>query len=197
MEQLIAFLLGIPAIMAATTIHEFTRAAVSTTLGDTLPKQQKRLTLNPIRHFEPIGMIIMLVCGFGWGQPVNTSAMYYKDRKKGVLLTAIMPNVANFILAFAAMFIARIFAGSYYISVFFMKVCYYSCCLVIYNLLPVAPMDCLKVLSVVMPANKYFRFMQYEKIIQMIFLLLLFMGLGGFFGSIINAFYMLIGGIFF
>lgn len=197
MELLIVFLLGIPAIMVATTIHEFTRAAVSTALGDTLPKQQKRLTLNPIKHFEPIGIIIMLVCGFGWGQPVNTSSMYYKDRKKGVLITAIMPTVANIVLAFAAMFIARILANNSYISVFFMKICYYSCCLVIYNLLPVAPMDCLKVLSVVMPANKYFRFMQYEKIIQMVFLLLLFMGLGGLFGNIINVLYMFIGGVFF
>ena len=68
MYQLIIFLLGIPAIMVATTIHEFTRAAVSTALGDSLPKERGRLTLNPLRHFEPIGLILMLACGFGWGK---------------------------------------------------------------------------------------------------------------------------------
>ena len=77
MNQLIVFLLGIPAIMIATTIHEFTRAAVSSSLGDKLPREQGRLTINPLKHFEPIGMILMLACGFGWGLPVNTSALYY------------------------------------------------------------------------------------------------------------------------
>ena len=65
MEELIIFLMGIPAIMVAVTIHEFTRAAVSTALGDKLPKEKKRITLNPLNHFEPIGMILMLACGFG------------------------------------------------------------------------------------------------------------------------------------
>ena len=95
MNQLIVFLLGIPAIMIATTIHEFTRAAVSSSLGDKLPREQGRLTINPLKHFEPIGMILMLACGFGWGLPVNTSALYYKDRKKGVLITAVAPTIAN------------------------------------------------------------------------------------------------------
>ena len=81
MINLLAILLGIPAIMVATTIHEFTRAAVSTALGDKIPKEEGRLTLNPIKHFEPIGLIIMLACGFGWGKPVNTSSLYYKNRK--------------------------------------------------------------------------------------------------------------------
>lgn len=194
--ELIMFLLGIPAIMVATTIHEFTRAAVSTALGDTLPRDKGRLTLNPLKHFEPIGLIMMMVCGFGWGQPVETSALYYKDRKKGNLLTAIMPTVANLVFAFVAMFIAGITYNTYILSAFFMKVCYFCCCLVIYNLIPVAPMDCVKVLSVVMPANKYFKFMQYEKTIQMIFLLLLFIGLSNIFGGIISTLYMFIGSIF-
>ncbi len=71
MINLLAILLGIPAIMVATTIHEFTRAAVSTALGDKIPKEEGRLTLNPIKHFEPIGLILMLACGFGWGKPVE------------------------------------------------------------------------------------------------------------------------------
>ena len=58
-------------------------------------------------------------------------------------------------------------------------------------------MDCVKVLSVVMPANSYFKFIQYEKIIQMVFLLILFLGLGSFFGGIINLLYLSIGGLFF
>ena len=197
MEQLIVYLLGIPAIMLAATLHEFTRAAVSTAFGDKLPKEEGRLSLNPINHFEPIGMILMLACGFGWGKPVNTSALHYKNRKKGTLITAVSPTIANLIFVFIFMLIANLTSGVYLLSAFFMKSAYFCCCFVIYNLLPVSPMDCVKVLSVVMPANSYFKFIQYEKIIQMVFLLILFLGLGSFFGGIINLLYLSIGGLFF
>ena len=192
MDQLIIFLLGIPAIMVATTIHEFTRAAVSASLGDKLPKEQGRLTINPIKHFEPIGMILMLACGFGWGLPVNTSSLYYKDRKRGVLVTAIAPTVDNLIFAVVFAFIGLLTADFYFLSMFFIKITYYCCCLVIYNLIPVAPMDCLKVLAVVLPANSYYKLIQYEKAIQMGFLFLLFLGFSNFFGSVINMLYMAI-----
>lgn len=195
MEDLIVFLLGIPAIMVAVTIHEFTRAAVSTSFGDKLPREKGRLTLNPLNHFEPIGMILMLACGFGWGKPVETSALYYKNRNKGVLVTAVTPTIANLVFAFVFMFVASLASGIYILSAFFLKISYYCCCLVIYNLLPVEPMDCLKVLSVVMPANSYFKLIQYEKIIQMVFLLLLFFGLSGYLGAIVNVLYLAIGSI--
>ena len=118
MEQLIVYLLGIPAIMLAATIHEFTRAAVSTAFGDKLPKEEGRLSLNPINHFEPIGMILMLACGFGWGKPVNTSALHYKNRKKGTLITAVSPTIANLIFVFIFMLIANLTSGVYLLSVY-------------------------------------------------------------------------------
>ena len=192
MINLLAILLGIPAIMVATTIHEFTRAAVSTALGDKIPKEEGRLTLNPIKHFEPIGLIIMLACGFGWAKPVNTSSLSYKNRKQGVLLTAILPTVANLVLAIVALIIARLVGNAGVLALFFTRIAYFSCCLVIYNLIPVSPMDCLKVLSVVLPANTYFKFVQYEKIIQMAFLFVLFLGLGNVISGIAGGLYYLI-----
>ncbi len=180
--------LGIPGIIVATTIHEFVRAALSTAFGDNYPKSQGRLTLNPFKHFEPIGFLMMFYSGgFGWGKPVETSALYYKNRKRDTLLVAILPSVANLVLGILFMLLPGIFhidhaAGLqlvYYLS-------YYNIALAIYNLLPVAPMDCVKVLAVLMPANQYFRYMQNEKLIQMIFLLLIFFGLvTGFMNSII------------
>ena len=81
-NTLLLMAIGIPGILVATTIHEFTRALLSTIFGDNYPKSQKRLTLNPIRHFEPIGFLMMFYSGgFGWGKPVETSALYYKNRK--------------------------------------------------------------------------------------------------------------------
>ena len=112
MNQLIALLLSVPGILVATTIHEFSRAAVSTALGDRLPRINKRFTLNPFNHFEPIGFILMIVTGFGWGKPVATSASGYKDRKKGSLLTAILPTVINFLIAPLFLFLYAEFLGT-------------------------------------------------------------------------------------
>ena len=83
MDTLLVMLLGIPGIIVATTVHEFTRALLSTIFGDNYPKSKGRVTLNPVKHFEPIGFLMMFYSGgFGWGKPVETSALYYKNRKR-------------------------------------------------------------------------------------------------------------------
>jgi Zn-dependent protease len=165
----------------ATTVHEFTRALFSTIFGDNYPKSQKRLTLNPIRHFEPIGFLMMFYSGgFGWGKPVETSALYYKNRKTQTLLVAIIPSVVNAVLAIVFMGVyvmLRKSGGNMYLVALLNYLAYYNMGLAMYNILPVAPMDCVKVLAVMLPANQYFKLMQNEKMIQMIFLFMLFFGL--------------------
>ncbi len=183
------FLVSIPGIIVATTVHEFTRAAVSTALGDTLPKNRGRLTLNPVKHFEPIGFLLLFYSGgFGWGKPVDTSALYYKNRKRDTLLVAILPSVVNLILGMLFLVLqSKVFGGDSYLGMIFYYLCYYNVGLAVYNFLPVSPMDCAKVLSVSIPANRYFQYLQYEKMIQMIFLFLLFFGfITGIFNVIIG-----------
>ena len=173
------FLVSIPGIIIATTVHEFTRAAVSTALGDTLPKTKGRLTLNPVNHFEPIGFLLLFYSGgFGWGKPVETSALYYKNRKRDTLLVAILPSVVNLILGMIFLVLqSKVFGIDSYLGMIFYYLCYYNVGLAVYNILPVSPMDCAKVLSVSIPANRYFQYLQYEKMVQMIFLFLLFFGI--------------------
>ena len=180
-NTLLLMAIGIPGILVATTIHEFTRALLSTIFGDNYPKSQKRLTLNPARHFEPIGFLLMFYSGgFGWGKPVETSALYYKNRRTQTLLVAILPSVVNLVMGIVFMGIYVMFrknGGNPYLIALLNYLAYYNAGLAMYNLLPVAPMDCVKVLAVVLPANQYFKFMQNEKMIQMIFLFMLFFGL--------------------
>lgn len=198
MNHLWMVLLGLPGIIVATTVHEFTRAAVSAALGDTYPKSQGKLTLNPIKHFEPIGFLLMLYTGgFGWGKPVETSGLYYKNRKRDTLLTAILPSVVNLVLGIIFLGVSHALSGNAYVTQLFHYLCYYNVGIAVYNVLPVVPMDCVKVLSVLMPANQYFKYMQHEKLIQMIFLILLFLGqITGFMNMITAGVIALFGGLF-
>lgn len=178
MTYLSAFIISTPAILIATTAHEYTRAMVSISLGDELPKTQKRNTLNPINHFEPVGFILLFFSGgFGWGKPVETSNIRYKDRKRDTLLVSILPSVVNLIIALLATILYRnISFSNILMSTFFVYLSSYNIGLALYNLLPVAPMDCSKVLSVLLPANKYYQYLQQEKMIQFVFLFLIFLG---------------------
>ena len=184
-NYLMAFVLSIPGLIVATTLHEFVRALASTALGDDLPKKQGRLTLNPLKHFEPIGFLLLFYSGgFGWGKPVETSGLYYKNRKRDSLIVAILPSVVNLILGMIFLSLTRWTNGIP--TDILVYLCYYNVGIAVYNVLPVSPMDCVKVLSVVLPANKYFTYLQYEKMIQMIFLFLLFLGFfGGIFQSVV------------
>lgn len=186
----VILLLSIPGVLIATTFHEFIRAVVSSHFGDVLPKNNGRLTINPVRHFEPIGFLLLLATGgFGWGKPVETSALYYKNRKKDTLLTAILPSVGNLIIAFIALIAYKVCdeATVPYLAIFLFVTARYNVALAVFNVLPVVPMDCVKVLAVAMPANQYFQYMQYEKVIQIGFFILLTMGFfGGFFQYIVQ-----------
>ena len=159
----LVILLGIPGILVATTVHEFVRALTSTVLGDNYPKSQGQVTLNPVKHFEPIGFLMMLYSGgFGWGKPVETSALYYKNRKRDTLLVAILPTVVNLILGLVFLLAYGTFRSKgYYIGTLLHYLAYYNVALAVYNVLPVAPMDCTKVLAVLLPANQYFKSVSY------------------------------------
>lgn len=200
-NTLALLVMSIPGILVATTVHEFTRGLLSTFFGDNYPKSQGRLTLNPMKHFEPIGFLLMFYSGgFGWGKPVDTSALYYKDRRKHTLLVAILPSVVNLVLGLIFLVIYKMLERggvNYYVVALLNYLCYYNTAIAVYNLLPVAPMDCVKVLAVVLPANQYYKYMQNEKLIQMIFLFVLFFGLvTGFMDTIIYGILAMFSGLF-
>lgn len=176
MNTLLALVIQIPCVIFATTLHEFSRAVVSTVLGDKKPKNDGRLTINPAKHFEPVGFILAWITGFGWGKPVETSSIFYKNRKRDTLIAAIAPSVINILVAVVFSLIYKFVPQNIIVYTFIVNLIRYNVSLAVYNIVPFTPMDGLKVLSAVMPANTYFKYIQYEKIIQMVFLLLLFMG---------------------
>ena len=188
-DQLINFFIQMPAILIVITIHEFTKAATSTLFGDVAPKNDKRLTLNPFKHFEPIGFIFILLLGFGWGKPVRTSGVYYKNRKFATIITYTMPIIVNLIFAFLFVLVGstvnyfqfqfRIMPSEVYEIVIFFIVALIrvNISIAIFNLIPVAPLCGNKIVMALMSPNEALKMTHYEKIFQIILVFLLGMGL--------------------
>lgn len=149
----------VPAALLAIAGHEFAHGYVSWKLGDPTPKEDGRLSLNPFRHLDPIGTLCLIILHFGWAKPVRINSWYYKDKKKGVVFTALAGPAANFIMAFAGIWGMGIiykatggYAGN--VLVYLYNLLNYFALLNIglgvFNLIPVPPLDGSKVLSILL-----------------------------------------------
>ena len=98
-EEFIEVLYRIPVLLVSFTVHELSHAYVSYRQGDPTPKLAGRITLNPIKHIDPIGAIMLLVARFGWAKPVPIDPSYYKNRKAGIMLTSFAGPLSNIVLA--------------------------------------------------------------------------------------------------
>jgi len=102
------YLYMLPAAFFAPIIHEWVKARVSYALGDSTPADKGFMTLNPMKFFEPIGFIFMMIYQIGWAQPVPTSAYGYRDKRKGIILTYTLPIIVNLLLGILALSLMRI-----------------------------------------------------------------------------------------
>jgi Zn-dependent protease len=180
-ERLIDLLFIIPAILGALTIHEFSHALVSSMLGDPLPKEKGRLSLNPFDHLDPAGILMLILVGFGWAKPVHVDPRYYKNPRLGMSLVAVAGPVSNLILAFILCFFLALLSlvpiSSNLVMIIYQLLFYgisINIGLAIFNLIPVPPLDGSKVLFSFLPPKAYNKFLQVERygIIILICLLL-------------------------
>ena len=93
-------LITIPIVLISLTVHEFSHGYASYLLGDNTARNYGRLTLNPLKHLDPIGTICMLLFGFGWAKPCPVNPRYYKHPRSGMAITAAAGPLSNIILAF-------------------------------------------------------------------------------------------------
>jgi len=160
---------------------------VSYKLGDPTAKDQGRLTLNPFKHLDIVGTLMMFIAHVGWAKPVPINPLYYRDRKKGTILVSIAGPLSNIILAIIAAIPYFYFRSQYPVigNVLFLpnarvEIVYYiihyfytvNIGLAAFNIIPVPPLDGSKILAGLMPSEQYYRFMQYERQISIVFLLL-------------------------
>ncbi|MFA5052270.1 MAG: site-2 protease family protein [Patescibacteria group bacterium] len=190
-QLLIAWLVG---IVYAITIHEFSHAYASYLEGDHTAADSGRLTLNPLKHLDPIGFIVLLIAGFGWGRPVPFNPYNLKHQKWGpVLLSLAGPasNVISFIVfgfLLKLLLVNSVIAPDNLLTSFLLIVVEINFVLAIFNLLPFPPLDGSKLLYAILP----YRFQGGVRRLEVYgpWILLMFVVLGGsLFSALIGTLY--------
>ncbi len=182
MAILLAYVL---VLLLSFTLHEFSHGFAAYLHGDYTAKAMGRLSLNPFVHIDPIGLVSLLVLGFGWAKPVPYNPMNLRDGKRGMFAVAIAGIVANIVLAFVFSFIFVIvlkFApnviygtnfGGILLSFFLQLGIKVNIYLAIFNLIPLFPLDGSKILELILkPGNKFLEFLRKYSLIIMILLLI-------------------------
>jgi len=167
----IALLRAIPALICI-TIHELAHGYTAYKLGDNTAKIMGRLTLNPIKHIDPVGLLMMLMVGFGWAKPVPVDMRNFKHPKWYMAITALAGPVSNILLAIVIIFILGFVAtplsdnindlNSTIYSIISITV-FLNIALAIFNMFPIPPLDGSKVIYSLLPEKWYYNILKYER----------------------------------
>ncbi len=173
------------AIFLCLTVHETCHGLAAYALGDPTAKSMHRLSLNPLRHIDWIGLLMMFAVGFGWAKPVPVDPRYFKKPKQGMALTALAGPVSNLLLAAAALALLRgavlVLPGTdwaIWLVNFLLELSILSVGLGLFNLIPIPPLDGSKVLAAFLPDRAYVTLMRYERYGILVLLVLSFLNLG-------------------
>lgn len=164
MTYILNKLLLLPGIIIGLSFHEAAHAKVSNMLGDPTPKLQGRVTLNPLAHIDVMGFIALLIFGFGWGKPVQVDPRYYKNKRRDEFLVSIAGVCTNLVVAVVFAFISgfayrAFFATNSYVMYYIFNALFYvvtiNLCLMVFNLIPVPPLDGWGILTQIFDLEKY------------------------------------------
>jgi Zn-dependent protease len=171
----------IPALLCI-MIHEICHGAAAYALGDRTAARQGRLSLNPLRHIDPFGLLMLAVFHFGWAKPVSVDMRNFKNPKRGMAITALAGPVSNFVLAALVLLVFGLLYGSLstgetgrFVLRLLNTTAYLSIALGLFNLIPFPPLDGAKVLFSFLPDRLYMRLMVLERYGMLILIVLVFL----------------------
>ena len=195
LDRIIEWLMFGGAALIAISVHESCHALSAHWLGDDTAKNMGRISLNPLRHLDVMGFLMMVVAHFGWAKPVPVDMRRFKNPKAGMALTAAAGPISNVLLALLSGlgFYILLYTGgeklwlmwleytepsgwAYYLS-YFLEICMVlNAGLAVFNLIPISPLDGSKILGLVLPEKAYWQLMRYERYGMLVLIALLFLG---------------------
>ena len=174
-EYLISILLSLPIVLLTLSVHEMAHGYVAGKLGDPTAKALGRITLNPIKHLDPMGFICMLLFGFGWANPVPINTRNFKKPRRDMAISAAAGPISNLLLALFFMILMRVswmFLWNIKITTEtqLMMIEYFwmflsmgvslNITFAVFNLIPIPPFDGSRILFVFLPPKQYFGIMK-------------------------------------
>ncbi len=206
LRELPLYLLSLPILLMAFSVHETAHGYVALKLGDPTARNLGRLTLNPIKHIDPIGFICMMIFHVGWAKPVPINTRHFRKPKRDMALTGAAGPLSNLTLALVHLILLRVvmlfFTDAFYEDTFaflirnpsvvykgslsftFASLVVYllelgvimNISLAIFNLIPIPPFDGSRIFYAFLPQRLYFGVMKYERIIMLVMMVLFFFG---------------------
>lgn len=182
--DLMTFLYQLLALLIAFSFHEFAHALVADRLGDPTPRQQGRLTLDPMAHIDVVGFLLLLFAGFGWAKPVEIDPRNFKNRKWGDILVSIAGPLTNLIIALIAYIVLAFLSMStsfdnQIIANILWAIVGLNIGLAVFNILPIPPLDGYHVIKSLFFRYNVKFFWEFERYSFIVLIILIITGIIG------------------
>jgi len=190
-DTVVQLLLFIPVILISLTVHEYSHGYAAYLCGDMTARNFGRLTLNPVKHLDPIGTIMMLIFGFGYAKPVPINPRNFRKPRRDICIVSVAGPLSNLVLCFFGILFWRLSVvlvlkyGGYELvstnlfsawAMFATNFYYANAVLCVFNMIPIPPLDGSRLLSTVLPAKIAYTLAKYENYIMIGVLVLLYFG---------------------
>ncbi len=185
---IIQVLLSLPCVLISLTFHEYAHAFAAYKLGDPTARNLGRLTLNPLKHLDPIGAVCMLLFRFGWAKPVPINSRNFKHMRRDIVIVSVAGPLTNVVLGFIGLLLYHVahrvlgdsislngsFSGkvAYFFTLLLNLFAILNVSFAVFNLLPIPPLDGSRLLTILLPVKWQIAFFKYERYIVIVLMIL-------------------------